>query len=95
MTSIDDDDVRAAETRLRTSGWANKPEPYFQPSRIHPTAPLVPIEQKVSQTARWIAHHWQGVWPTYQETADEFGLTYDQAVLAVGEARRLVEKARK
>lgn len=89
--TMDDDEVQALENRLRTNGWASKPEPFFQASRIRPAADaLMPIEAKVTQVARYLAHHFDGVsWPTYQGTADEFGLSYDNAVLAIGQAKRL------
>ena len=89
--TVDDDEVRAMENRLRTNGWANKPEPYFQSSRVRPSrTSLMPIEAKIRQVARWIAHESRGSWPTYQWVAGEFELSYDDAVLAVSEAKRLV-----
>lgn len=86
----DDDEVRAMENRLRTNGWTNKPEPYFKASRIRPAADsLLPIEAKVKQAARWIAHNSDGTWPSYQWVVDEFGMSFDDAVRAVGEAKRI------
>lgn len=92
----DDDDIAAMANRLRTNGWANKPEPYFKASRVRPAAKsLMPIEEKVRLAARWLAHSFgEGVLPTYQEIADEFCLSYDDAVRAIGEARRLAGSAR-
>jgi hypothetical protein len=89
--SMDDDDVKAMENRLRTNGWTSKPEPYFQASRVRPAAnSLMPIEAKVAQAARWLAHTFgKDVLPPYQEIADEFGLSYDDAVRTVGEAKRI------
>lgn len=92
---MDDDDVKAMENRLRTNGWTSKPEPYFQASRVRPAAKsLMPIEDKIKQAARYLAHECKGgTWPIYQWVADEYGLSFDDAVRVVGEAKRLVGEA--
>jgi hypothetical protein len=96
MTSYDDDDVKAMENRLRTNGWASPPEPFFKASRVRPAAKsLMPLEDKIKSTARWLAQEFRGgSWPIYQWVADETGLSYDNAVRAVAEAKRLAGEPR-
>lgn len=91
MSMDDDDEARAMLNRLRTNGWAKPPEPFFKASRVRPAVKsLMPLEDRIKSTARWLAQEFRGgSWPIYQWVADECGLSFDDAVRAVAEAKRL------
>lgn len=92
----DDDEIKAAANRLRQRGWADKPAPsmlspaHKKKRHIAPAKGFGPLAGGIQEAARIIAKDFNGLtWPAYLEAAHRFGLSYDDAVRAVGEAKRL------
>lgn len=93
--NINDDDVKALESRLRQSGWTDKASPErMSTKKRRPVAPpptrFGALDGAVTATARRLARDFNGFsWPMYSQIATAFGLSFDDAVRALTEAKRL------
>lgn len=93
--SQDDDEVRALESRLRQNGWTDKvSDQRLATKKRRPVAPpptrFGGLDGQIKAAAQQLVGDHNGYsWPTFGDIAEAFGFSYDDAVRALGEAKRL------
>lgn len=98
--SIDDDDVKALESRLRQNGWTdtNVSDQRLATRKRRPIAPpptrFGGLEAGIAFAARELVRDHDGFsWPLISDIAQAFGFGYDDALRALSEAKRLAGEA--
>ena len=92
---LDDNEVRALESRLRQNGWTDKvSDQRLATKKRRPVAPpptrFGGLDGQIKSAAQQLASDHNGYsWPTFRDIAEAFGFSYDDAVRALGEAKRL------
>lgn len=93
--SLDDDDIKALESRLRQNGWTDKvSDQRLATKKRRPVAPpptrFGGLDSQIKSAALQLVSEHNGYsWPTFGAIAEVFGISYDDAVRALGEAKRL------
>jgi hypothetical protein len=95
MMSLDDEEVRALESRLRQNGWTERlSNERLATKKRGPIAPppkrFGGLDGQIKAASQQLAQQHNGYsWPTYGQIAEAFGFSYDDAVRALAEAKRL------
>lgn len=98
--TFDDDDIKAAANRLRQNGWTDTTvsDERLATRKRKPIAPpptrFGGIDASVKFAAQELARDHDGYsWPLISDIAQAFGLSFDDAVRALAEAKRLSGEA--
>lgn len=91
---FEDDEIKAAANRLRQSGWMDDQTTERRSTRKRKIAPAPTrfgsLEGAIVAAAKALAKEYDGYsWPTYSEVSGEYGFSFDDAVRALMEAKRL------
>jgi hypothetical protein len=93
--TLDDDEVRALESRLRQNGWTDKvSDQRLATKKRRPVSPpptrFGGLDGQIKAAALQLVSEHNGYsWPTFGAIAEVFGFSYDDAVRALSEAKRL------